>query len=198
MTLTRRGFAYAILAMLGIAVTAALTWSVSRLAGQRIGLQSVPVSVIHGLAPQTAGVAVMQQPPAHPRPIRSHDLERIAAHPTLKARPAALLVPAAQPVATPAAAVATPAPAVAPSASAPAAIASQLPSTPRPPAAKHTTSSSGSTPHRSGGGGGDGRDDNGGSGSGTSTPAGSGSSTPVRSASPSSGKPRGSGPHRDD
>jgi len=51
MTLTRRGFLWAFAAMLGIAVTAALTWSVSRLAGQRIGLSSEPASVIHGLAP---------------------------------------------------------------------------------------------------------------------------------------------------
>jgi len=38
-------------ALLGIAVTAALTWSISQLAGQRIGLSSEPLSMIHGLAP---------------------------------------------------------------------------------------------------------------------------------------------------
>ena len=51
MTLTRRGLLWAVAALLGIAVTAALTWSVSRLAAEHIGLSSEPVSVIQGLAP---------------------------------------------------------------------------------------------------------------------------------------------------
>ena len=50
MTVTRQGLLWALAALLGIAVTAALTWSVSQLAGQRIGLSSQPLSVIHGLA----------------------------------------------------------------------------------------------------------------------------------------------------
>jgi hypothetical protein len=41
-------------ALLGIAVTAALTWSVSQLSSQRIGLSSQPLSVIRGLAPPPA------------------------------------------------------------------------------------------------------------------------------------------------
>ena len=51
MTVTRRGCAWALAALLGIAVTAGLTWSVSRLTTQRIGLSSQPPSVIRGLAP---------------------------------------------------------------------------------------------------------------------------------------------------
>lgn len=51
MNMTRRGVLWAAGALLGIAVTAALTWSVSRLSGQRIGLSSQPLSVIRALAP---------------------------------------------------------------------------------------------------------------------------------------------------
>jgi hypothetical protein len=51
MTITRRGIMWAAGALLGIAVTAALTWSVSQLSGQRIGLSSQPLSVIRALAP---------------------------------------------------------------------------------------------------------------------------------------------------
>jgi hypothetical protein len=43
-----------VIALLGIATAAALTWSVSRLAGQHIGLSSAPLSVIQGLAPPRA------------------------------------------------------------------------------------------------------------------------------------------------
>lgn len=39
------------MALLGLVLTAALTWSVSRLTAQHIGLSSAPVSVIKGLAP---------------------------------------------------------------------------------------------------------------------------------------------------
>lgn len=56
MSLTRRGFMWAVAALLGIAVAAAVTWSVTNLAAQRIGLSSEPLSVIHGLAPAAAGV----------------------------------------------------------------------------------------------------------------------------------------------
>jgi hypothetical protein len=51
MALTRRRVLWAVAALLGIAVTAALTWSISQLTGQRIGLSSEPLSMIHGLAP---------------------------------------------------------------------------------------------------------------------------------------------------
>ena len=51
MKITRRGVLWAAGALLGIAVTAALTWSVSRLSGQRIGLSSQPLSAIRALAP---------------------------------------------------------------------------------------------------------------------------------------------------
>jgi hypothetical protein len=51
MKITRRGVLWAAGALLGIAVTAALTWSVSQLSSQRIGLSSQPLSVIRSLAP---------------------------------------------------------------------------------------------------------------------------------------------------
>ena len=54
MSLTRRGFAWAVVALLGIALAAALTWSATKLAAQRIGLSSEPLSVINGLAPTRA------------------------------------------------------------------------------------------------------------------------------------------------
>jgi hypothetical protein len=49
--MTRRALLWAVAALLGLAVTAALTWSVSRLTRERIGLSSEPPSVVHGLAP---------------------------------------------------------------------------------------------------------------------------------------------------
>jgi hypothetical protein len=48
---TRRGIFWAMAALVGIVVAAALTWSASQLAGQRIGLASEPLSVTNGLAP---------------------------------------------------------------------------------------------------------------------------------------------------
>ena len=65
MTVTRRGLLWAVAALLGIAVTASLTWSVSRLAAEHIGLSSEPVSVIQALAPPRT------QP--HPRPVASSE-----------------------------------------------------------------------------------------------------------------------------
>ena len=73
MTVTRRGLLWAVAALLGIAVTAGLTWSVSRLAAEHIGLSSEPVSVIQGLAPPRT------QP--HPRPVASSEHSNtVAAH----------------------------------------------------------------------------------------------------------------------
>ena len=51
MRMHRRTLASAAVALLGIVVTAALTWSVSRLATQHIGLSSAPPSAIRGLVP---------------------------------------------------------------------------------------------------------------------------------------------------
>jgi hypothetical protein len=77
MTLSRRGLLWAIAALLGLAVTVALTWSVSVLAGQHIGLSSAPPSVIQGLAPpapKPADGGADEQPTStvvlHPRPAR--------------------------------------------------------------------------------------------------------------------------------
>jgi hypothetical protein len=54
MSSTRRTAAWGLAALLGIALAAALTWSVSRLVSQRIGLQATPPSVAFGLAPRVA------------------------------------------------------------------------------------------------------------------------------------------------
>ena len=50
----RRGALWALVALLGIVLTALCTWSVMRLTGQRIGLAAQPVAVIRGLAPTSA------------------------------------------------------------------------------------------------------------------------------------------------
>lgn len=50
--MTRRTVLWAALALLGIAASAALAWTASQLASQRIGLSSEPLSVAAGLAPQ--------------------------------------------------------------------------------------------------------------------------------------------------
>lgn len=50
-----------LVALAGIVVTAALTWSVQRLTGERIGLSSTPPTVIRGLAPARPRTS-------HPRP----------------------------------------------------------------------------------------------------------------------------------
>lgn len=49
--MTRRSILAAAVAVLGLALSAALAWSASQLAGQRIGLASEPLSVAQGLAP---------------------------------------------------------------------------------------------------------------------------------------------------
>jgi hypothetical protein len=106
--ITRRGVLWAAGALLGIAVTAALTWSVSQLSSQRIGLSSQPLSVIRGLAPppnddRAAGALRSRTEPAEARAPTRPSAATTSPRPTL-------------PV--------TPAPAVTPSTSAPAAAAS--------------------------------------------------------------------------
>jgi len=51
---TRRALLWAVAAVLGIVITAALTWSVSRLTRERIGLSAESPSVVGGLAPAHA------------------------------------------------------------------------------------------------------------------------------------------------
>jgi hypothetical protein len=75
---------WAAAALLGIAVTAALTWSVSHLAGQRIGLSSEPLSVNHGLAPGRTGTA---DSPSEPSPSGEDEAEPTTS--TTGAEPAA-------------------------------------------------------------------------------------------------------------
>jgi hypothetical protein len=52
--MTRRTALWLIAALLGILASAAVAWTASRLAGQRIGLSSAPLSVSRGLAPAGA------------------------------------------------------------------------------------------------------------------------------------------------
>ena len=59
-----RGLVWVTAALLSLAVTAALTWSVGRLTAQRIGLSSQPVSVVNGLAPPPADAS--SQRPSEP------------------------------------------------------------------------------------------------------------------------------------
>ncbi len=61
--MTRRGILTVTIAVLGLALSAALAWSASQLAGQRIGLASEPMSVARGLAPRH--VAVRPTAPSH-------------------------------------------------------------------------------------------------------------------------------------
>lgn len=49
--MTRRTALTAVLAVLGIALSAALAWATSQLAGQRIGLSGEPISMAGALAP---------------------------------------------------------------------------------------------------------------------------------------------------
>lgn len=75
MRVHRRTLASTAVALLGIVVTAALTWSVSRLAAQHIGLSSAPPSAIRGLAPPrpeaTAPHTTEDSRPGRPRSSRS-------------------------------------------------------------------------------------------------------------------------------
>jgi hypothetical protein len=61
--MTHRVFGLSVAALLGIVLTAALTWSISRLAAQHIGLASAPLSVMHGLAPPPGTRVDPPQPP---------------------------------------------------------------------------------------------------------------------------------------
>ncbi len=58
--ITRATALWLTLALLGIAVAAALTWSVQKVAGERIGLASAPLSLVRGLAPHTVAAPVAQ------------------------------------------------------------------------------------------------------------------------------------------
>jgi hypothetical protein len=137
MTLTRRGLLWAVAAVLGIAMTAALTWSVSRLAAEHIGLSSEPVSVIQGLAPPRRE--------AHAGPVASN--EHSSTTPARRGSTPTVALPSTPQPAAPA----TPSAAPAPQTQTPA-----LPAAPPAPpasraAAAHTNG--GDHPDDSGGGG---------------------------------------------
>jgi hypothetical protein len=97
--MTRRGFLWTVTALLGIGATAALTWSVSRLAGERIGLSSAPLSVIHGLAPPRGAAVAGAGASRRDRPGVRGGAGRAGAAVTTPGGSA--LAPAAQPAASP-------------------------------------------------------------------------------------------------
>jgi uncharacterized membrane protein YgcG len=134
--MTRRATLWAAIALLGIAASAALAWSASQLASQRIGLSSAPLSVAAGLAP-----------PASPRKqaVPHHGQGRSQTRPskTPGVAPASTVSPATTVPSAPALAVTAPAPAT---------VTTQR-SPPSPaPAAKLRDDSSGSAGSSSGGG----------------------------------------------
>ncbi|MEO8969302.1 MAG: hypothetical protein ABI355_16875 [Solirubrobacteraceae bacterium] len=88
--MTRRGILTVTIAVLGLALSAALAWSASQLAGQRIGLASEPLSVARGLAPHHTAVR-----PAAP----SHD-DRGKRHPRPTSKQMGALKPASTPTST--------------------------------------------------------------------------------------------------
>ncbi len=59
-----RAALWALMALLGIVLAAALTWSVMRLAGQHIGLSSAPVAAVRGLAPSAPARRAAPEPDA--------------------------------------------------------------------------------------------------------------------------------------
>lgn len=70
--MTRKTLIWTSAALLGIVLTAALAWSASQLAGQRIGLSSEPLSALGSLAPppaarHTAPAGSAPRPPIPPR-----------------------------------------------------------------------------------------------------------------------------------
>jgi uncharacterized membrane protein YgcG len=156
--MTRRGFAFAVVALLGIALTVALTWSIGRLAGQHIGLASAPLSVIHGLAPASPAPAEHPQAASGHRPVHRRETTIHGSTSTAGAvvlpttAPAAPVAPLTQP------------PAAAPTTSV---------------TVNQASSAANSSPARTGAGssvGGDGRDGSGDSGGGSGSAGGSGSS----------------------
>jgi hypothetical protein len=67
MTGSRRTALAVLIAILGIALAAAITWGTSQLVSQRIGLASEPLTAGSSLLPRAAPVTV-KPPPARPAP----------------------------------------------------------------------------------------------------------------------------------
>jgi hypothetical protein len=148
---TNRGLLWTAAAIGGIVLTAALAWSASLLAGQRIGLASEPVSVSAGLAPRALGRA-SPHAPRRGQPVRAARVHRAAPAPppaaaSVQTPTTAAVEVAPAPVVTsppPVATVTTAAPAVTVTAPAP-----------QPAAAPSNTQTADSTPAQPSG-----RDDN--------------------------------------
>jgi hypothetical protein len=79
--MTRRTTLWLCAALLGIVASAAVAWTASQFAGQRIGLSSAPPSVVHGLAPeQSAGAMRSLRRLQTARPFASRRFSR-SSHP---------------------------------------------------------------------------------------------------------------------
>jgi hypothetical protein len=64
--MTRRSVMWAAAALLGIVATAAIAWTASQIAGQRIGISSEPLSVANHLAPSHRPARAKPRRPTHP------------------------------------------------------------------------------------------------------------------------------------
>jgi hypothetical protein len=142
--MNRHALLWVVAAAFGIALAAVITWSASQIAGQKIGLASAPLSVQHGLAPDTRST----------RPVNRH---QIARHPARRPAPAATAPPTAT---TPSA----PATAAAPAAGATSTAtgAAPTPAVPSAPSVAHTATAA--QPQAAAHGGGDGSGDSSGGG----------------------------------
>jgi hypothetical protein len=110
--MTRRSILTAAVAVLGLALSAALAWSASQLAGQRIGLASEPLSVAQGLAPHHRAAAppktghddrgkISSKPaPKQTAPTTSTQLSSTSGTTPAPVTPAAAAPPASAPPAT--------------------------------------------------------------------------------------------------
>src|ERR1700731_1347672 len=84
-SVTHRSVIWGTAALLGIAATAAVAWSASQLAGQRIGLASEPLAVASTLAPRGQPphrVEIRQPKRVRPRAAPAAPAPVIAAAPT--------------------------------------------------------------------------------------------------------------------
>src|SRR5664279_4979415 len=137
--MTRRSLLTAAVAVLGLALSAALAWSASQLAGQRIGLASEPLAVTQGLAPHHRAGSV-------PKPV--HDDHHKAGTKPASAPKTATTTSSPQIFSTPAVTPATPVAPATPTATSAA-----------PPATRTTASSSAASPSSSSSGASRHRDD---------------------------------------
>lgn len=79
--MSRKTFIWLLAALLGIAITAGITWATSTLTSQHIGLSSEPLSTGRGLAPPQAESAPEEEEASSTTSTtRSHDHEARGGH----------------------------------------------------------------------------------------------------------------------